>query len=184
MLILACRESQVITLAKTEIIYPKKCVGIRCKINTQLKKLKSCEPFWSYQLNSTANPAHLPPNWPNRQCCLADSSKTAPMILIFSIPMGADYSFYLKSIATCVLTFFGYIISVLASVQYVCITHLLFSVYTTEYSTLLVKQYLLSVKFSIILSGKIDVHFSSNFIWHRIIHKDLDKFLTQNPIQK
>ena len=30
--------------------------------------------------------------------------------------MGADYSFYVKSIATCAPTFFGYIISVLASV--------------------------------------------------------------------
>ena len=52
-------------------------------------------------------------NW---QCCLAGSSKTAPRILIFSIAMGADYSFYVKSIATFALTFFGYIISVLASV--------------------------------------------------------------------
>ena len=26
----------------------------------QLKKIKSLGPFWSYQLNSTANPAHLP----------------------------------------------------------------------------------------------------------------------------
>ena len=26
----------------------------------QLKKWKPWEPFWSYQLNSTANPAHLP----------------------------------------------------------------------------------------------------------------------------
>ena len=37
------------------------------KINTrhpgQLKKLKSWESLWSYQLNSTANPAHLPQNW-------------------------------------------------------------------------------------------------------------------------
>ena len=40
----------------------------------------------------------------------------ALMILIFSIAMGADYSFYVKSIATFALTFFGYIISVLASV--------------------------------------------------------------------
>ena len=56
------------------------------------------------------------PNWPNRQCCLAGSSKRAPMILIFLIAMGADYSFYVKSIATCALTFFGYIISVLAKV--------------------------------------------------------------------
>ena len=69
---------------------------------------------WSYQLNSTANPAHLPQNWPNWQCCLAGSSKTAPSILIFSI---AIYSFYVKSIATFALTFFGYIISVLASVD-------------------------------------------------------------------
>ena len=29
----------------------------------QLKKLKSWEPFGSYQLNSTANPAHLPQTW-------------------------------------------------------------------------------------------------------------------------
>ena len=39
----------------------------------------------------------------------------APRILIFSIAMGADYSFYVKSIATFALTFFGHIISVLAS---------------------------------------------------------------------
>ena len=56
------------------------------------------------------------PNRPNWQCCLADSSKMAPKVLIFSIAMGADYSFYVKSIDTCALTFFGYIISVLASV--------------------------------------------------------------------
>ena len=29
----------------------------------QLKKLKSWGPFLSYQLNSNANPAHLPQNW-------------------------------------------------------------------------------------------------------------------------
>ena len=45
------------------------------------------------------------------------SSKTAPSILIFSIAMGANYSFYVKFIATFALTFFGYIISVLASVD-------------------------------------------------------------------
>ena len=53
-------------------------------------------------------------NW---QCCLAGSSKTAPRILIFSIAMGADYSFYMKSIASFALKVFGYIISVLASVR-------------------------------------------------------------------
>ena len=63
------------------------------------------------------------PAWPNFevngldwQCCLAGSSTTASRILIFSIAMGTNCSFYVKSIATCALTFFGYIISVLASV--------------------------------------------------------------------
>ena len=48
------------------------------------------------------------PNWPNWQCCLAGSSKTAPRILIFSIAMDVEYSFYLKSIATYAPKFFGY----------------------------------------------------------------------------
>ena len=40
------------------------------------------------------------------------------MILIFSIAMGADYSFFVKSIATFALNVMGtYIISVLASVH-------------------------------------------------------------------
>ena len=51
------------------------------------------------------------------QCCLAGSSKRAPRILIFSIAMGAEYLFYMKSIATFAPTFYGYIISVLASVS-------------------------------------------------------------------
>ena len=33
------------------------------------------------------------PNWPNGQCCLAGSSQMAPKILIFSIAIGANYSF-------------------------------------------------------------------------------------------
>ena len=40
----------------------------------------------------------------------------ATRILIFSFVMGADYSFYVKSIATSALTLFGCIILVLASV--------------------------------------------------------------------
>ena len=56
------------------------------------------------------------PNWPNWQCSLAGSSKRAPRILIFSIAMGAEYLSYVKSIATFAPTFYGYIISVLASV--------------------------------------------------------------------
>jgi len=49
------------------------------------------------------------------QCCLAGSSKRAPRILIFSIAMGANYSFYVKFIATRAPTSFGHIISILAS---------------------------------------------------------------------
>ena len=56
------------------------------------------------------------PNWPNPQCCLAGSSQTAPRLLIFSIVMGADNSFYVKFIANEAPTFFGYIILVLAMV--------------------------------------------------------------------
>ena len=73
----------------------------------QLKKSKSWEPFGSYQLNSTANPAHLPQNRPNFevngldwQCCLAGSSQRAPRIFIFSIVLGAECLSYLKSIET------------------------------------------------------------------------------------
>ena len=63
-------------------------------------------------------PIHLKiePKWPNRQYCLAGSSKTAPRILFFLIAMDAEYLSYVKSIATFALTFFGYIILVLASV--------------------------------------------------------------------
>ena len=38
-------------------------------------------------------------NGPNWQCCIAGSSKTAPWIF-FSIVLGAEYSFYVNSIAT------------------------------------------------------------------------------------
>ena len=41
------------------------------------KKSKSWGPFWSYQLNSTANPAHLPQNW-------AKLAKLAKLAVLFS----------------------------------------------------------------------------------------------------
>ena len=70
-------------------------------------------------LNSTANLA----NWHNFevnglywQCCCAGNSKKAPRILIFSITMDAEYSFYKKSIAGYAPTFFGYNNWVLAAV--------------------------------------------------------------------
>ena len=56
------------------------------------------------------------PNWPNWRCCLAGSAKTAPTILIISVVLGAEYSFYMKSIATYAPQFFGYNNSVLAIV--------------------------------------------------------------------
>ena len=47
------------------------------------------------------------PNWPDRQCCLAGFSKTAPRILIFfSIAIGADYSFEVKNIEIWAPVFF------------------------------------------------------------------------------
>ena len=57
------------------------------------------------------------PNWPNRQCCLAGSSKTAPRILIFSIAIVADYSFYVKTIETHARAFFKVIIFSISSVH-------------------------------------------------------------------
>ena len=68
----------------------------------KMKILGAC-----YQLNSTANPAHLPQNWAyfevnglDWQCCLAGSSQRAPRIFIFSIVLGAECLSYLKSIET------------------------------------------------------------------------------------
>ena len=66
------------------------------QLKWHLKKLKSWVPFWSYQLNCSANSAHLARflvNGLDWQYCFASSSKTAPKILISSIAMGADYSF-------------------------------------------------------------------------------------------
>ena len=69
----------------------------------QLKRLKSWGQFWSYQLNSTANSAHLA-HFGGKQAELAVLFSwqlvTAPKILIFSIAMGADYSIELISIET------------------------------------------------------------------------------------
>ena len=89
----------------------------------QLKKWKSWEPFWSYQLNSTANPAHLPQIWPNIevngldwQCCLAGSSKRAPRIFIFSIVLGAENLSYMKFIETHARAFLALIILTIGNV--------------------------------------------------------------------
>ena len=83
----------------------------------QLKKSKSWGPFLSYQLSSTANLANFEVNGLDWQCSLAGSSKMAPRILIFSIAMVANYSFYVKSIATYAPAFFWYNNSILARVR-------------------------------------------------------------------
>ena len=64
---------------------------------------------WSYQLKTTANSAYSLlkwTKWAEMAKCLAGISKTASTILIFSIAMGADYSFELISIVHWVPQFF------------------------------------------------------------------------------
>jgi hypothetical protein len=61
-----------------------------------IEKIEILGPFWSYQQDSTANPALLPQKmakWAIWQCCLTGSSETTHMILPFSIVMGAKPSF-------------------------------------------------------------------------------------------
>jgi hypothetical protein len=56
----------------------------------QLNESKSWGPFWSYQLDSTDNPAHFPQKWAKwAKLAVLFSFKTAPRILIFLIAMGA-----------------------------------------------------------------------------------------------
>ena len=63
------------------------------------------------------------PIWPNYelngldwQCCLAGSSKRAPRIFIFSIVLGAENLFFVKSIETHVRAFLPLNISAVGSV--------------------------------------------------------------------
>ena len=53
-----------------------------------------------WYLAPSKNLMHHPLNGLDWQCCFAGSSKAAPRILIFSIAMGANYSFYVKTIET------------------------------------------------------------------------------------
>ena len=57
------------------------------------------------------------PNGMNWQCCLAGSCKMAPTISVFSIAMGADYSFELLSIVHSVPQFFMHNKSTLGGVS-------------------------------------------------------------------
>jgi hypothetical protein len=65
----------------------------------QLKKFKSWEPFWSYQQNNTANPAHLPQNWAKlAKLAVLFSSKTSPRFFIFLIVLCAKYSSFKQNL--------------------------------------------------------------------------------------
>ena len=77
--------------------------------------MRSCENGSDMQSQHTMllfTPQQLAPYLHN----LTDNMP-APRILIFSIAMGADYLFYVKSIATYAPAFLGYNNSVFASVQ-------------------------------------------------------------------
>ena len=78
-----------------------------------IEKIKILQ-FWSCQLNSTADLANLAQFW-DKWAGLA----RLPGFSFSPIILGAKYWSYLKSIATFVLRFFGYIISVSASVEYI-----------------------------------------------------------------
>ena len=60
------------------------------------------------ELNNTTNLAHFWVNGLDWHYCLADSFKTAPRILIFSIAISADYLFELISIETYAPQFVGH----------------------------------------------------------------------------
>jgi hypothetical protein len=70
----------------------------------QLKKIKILRAVLELP---AANPAHLPrkwAKWAKLNVLFSWYSKTAPRILIFSIVMGADYSFEVKNIFQAICT--------------------------------------------------------------------------------
>ena len=67
----------------------------KIKILGAVLELPAKQHCQSSQFTSEVGPNGL--NW---QCCLAGSYKMAPRNLIFSIVLDAEYSFYVKSIAT------------------------------------------------------------------------------------
>ena len=119
------------TLLTAEIIKWQKCARmglngfhIKCIIGTHCSK-KNQNPGSPLGATSwTALPiwqiwpiwAKFEVNGLDWQCCLAGSSQRAPRILVFSIAMGADYSFYVKTIETHARAFFKVIIFSIGSV--------------------------------------------------------------------
>ena len=118
-------------LGSCQICADKQCVHMISQVVSEVSKEKDWKALPSHRLwlrllkIRLALIAHFDnwslPNWPiwpsfevnglDWQCCLADSSKRAPRILIFTIAMGAEYLSYVKSIATFAPTFYGYRIS-------------------------------------------------------------------------
>ena len=84
----------------------------------------------------------------------------APRILIFSIAMGFDYSFYVKFIATWAPTFFGYIISVLVNVRNVRLDS---GRYATKYYYFQTLE--INIKFKIFLVEKKESFFPEKFTY-------------------
>ena len=86
----------------------------------QLKKSKSWGPFWSYQLNSSANSAHLV-HVRGKQAGLEVLSswqlQSGPQNFdSFSIAMGANYSFEVKNFEIRVPAFFKHNSSIMTTV--------------------------------------------------------------------
>ena len=92
------------------------------------KKSKSWGPFLSHQLDSSANPAHLPQKWAKwaeLAVLFSWQLQNGPQDFdFFSIAMGADFSFYVKSIATYAPAFLMYNNSVLARVSWMFVNKL------------------------------------------------------------
>ena len=61
------------------------------------------------QCQSSPSISETEPNGLNWQYCLAGSSKNSSQDFVFSIAMGADYQFHVKSIGSRAPTFFGYL---------------------------------------------------------------------------
>ena len=74
------------------------------------KKSKFWWPFWSYQVNSTANSAYSPRKWANKLVVLFSwQLQNGPQDFdFFSIAIGANYSLKLISIETYAPQFIGY----------------------------------------------------------------------------
>ena len=78
-------------------------------------------------VKGTANPAHLPQNWAKLAILSSWQLQNGPqnfdffflsfLLFFFSIAIGTDHSFYVKSIATYAPTFFGYNNSVVVIVS-------------------------------------------------------------------